>query len=373
MRGVFFRDQAIAVWLRGHKVGVTAPIMHSLRTFLSGSQKVKSVREEKDQGVVTLRRDVWAYMPRIPFGNYILWKQAADLLLERYIEKHGRPEIVHAHSALFAGAVAANWKKRFGIPFALTEHSTAFARDALPLWQMRLAKKAAAAADYRIAVSPALGELLSETMGSGATDWTWIPNIVADRFRWRGKEKPGINRRVRFLNLALMTEKKGQIDLMEAFSEGFRMKKEVELWFGGDGPLNRQLKTAAEKLGVKDRVRFLGRIAPAKVPELFRSVDVLVVSSHYETFGLVAAEALMCGVPVVATRCGGPECIVQEGDGLLVPPGDPVKLSEALLKMVDLLPELDSQAISDRARQRFSSDAVGRQLDDIYADPVLKG
>jgi glycosyltransferase involved in cell wall biosynthesis len=131
--------------------------------------------------------------------------------------------------------------------------------------------------------------------------------------------------------------------------------------------LKGKLEENARHLGLQDQVRFLGRISPVQVPDLLRDVDVMVVSSHYETFGLVAAEALMCGTPVVATRCGGPECIVQEGDGLLVPVGDIDQLSNALARMVDLLPTINSADIAERAWQRFSADAVGAQLEEVYA------
>jgi len=146
-----------------------------------------------------------------------------------------------------------------------------------------------------------------------------IPNVVADRFKtpdnFASEDRP-----VRFLNLALMTAKKGQFDLVKAFHSVVERGVSAELWLAGDGPIRAELEEQAVNLGIAKKVRFLGQVAPEKVPQLLLEVDVMVVSSHYETFGVVAAEALMSGVPVIATRCGGPECIVQEGDSLLVPP-----------------------------------------------------
>lgn len=372
VRGVFFRDQALALSAQGHKVGVVAPMMNSVRKLLSGRRREMTARRENDNGVFTYRKDFWAALPRIPYGNYLLWRRAADQLLEQYIDEQGMPDIVHAHSAIFAGAVAAGWKNRFNFPVVLTEHSSAFARGILRQWQLRLAEKAAATADARIAVSPALGELLSTLLPSNSNDWNWIPNIVAERFRPEGRQVLGQNNKIRFLNLALMTENKGQPDLLDAFARAFPDGGNCELVFAGDGPLKKQLEEKARRLGISSRVQFPGRIPPADVPELLRSVDIMVVSSHYETFGLAAAEALMCGTPVVATRCGGPECIVEDGDGLLVPPKDPDALSRALVRMGDLLPRMDSEDIALRARQRFSPDAVGKQLEAVY-DELISG
>ena len=129
VRGVFFRDQALALSARGHKVGVVAPMMHSMKKFLSGPRPEKSVRRENDNGVLTYRRDLWAALPRVPYGNYLLWQRAADRLLEKYIKEQGRPDIIHAHSAIFGGAVAARWKSRFNLPVVLTEHANNGLRD----------------------------------------------------------------------------------------------------------------------------------------------------------------------------------------------------------------------------------------------------
>jgi glycosyltransferase involved in cell wall biosynthesis len=343
-------------------------MMHSMKKFLSGPRPEKSVRRENDNGVLTYRRDLWAALPRVPYGNYLLWQRAADRLLEKYIKEQGRPDIIHALSAIFGGAVAARWKSRFNLPVVLTEHSSAFARGILRPWQLRIAKNAGDEADVRIAVSPALGQLLSDTLGFDSNSWIWIPNIVAERFDPGDRKGPGRNKKIRFLNLALMTENKGQLDLLEAFALAFPNDKGRELIFAGDGPLKHRLEEEAVRLGINNRVHFKGRVPPAEVPRLLRNIDAMVVSSHYETFGLAAAEALMCGTPVIASQCGGPECIVEDGDGLLVPPKDPEGMAKALARMADLLPLMNSKDIAMRARQRFSGDAVGEQLEAVYAD-----
>jgi glycosyltransferase involved in cell wall biosynthesis len=118
--------------------------------------------------------------------------------------------------------------------------------------------------------------------------------------------------------------------------------------------------------GVANKIRFLGLIEPEQVPALLAQVDVMVVSSHYETFGVVAAEALMAGVPVIATRCGGPECIVGHGDGLLVPPKQPAALREAMQQICENLSAYDTIAIAERARTRFSGDAIAHLLTAEY-------
>jgi len=369
VNGVFFRDQALALSAHGHKIGVIAiqsrsivTVLHHNKSFWRFSKKVN------DEGVITYRNWFWAAIPIVPQGKYLLWKRAANSLLNEYVLDHGWPDLIHAHSALFAGAAAAEWKARYDLPFVLTEHSSAYARGILRPWHLRLSKHAAQAADALIAVSPFLSNLLVQQLGINPAKCQWIPNIVAKRFNSLGESanKETIRRPIRLLNLALMNTNKGQVDLLEAFAKAFPSPYSTELWLAGDGPLLKKLRAMAETLGVNSRIRFLGLVPPDEVPRLLSQVDVMVVASHCETFGVVVAEALMTGTPVVATKCGGPEYIVREGDGLLVQPRKPEELAEALRLIVKNLSTMDFKTIAKRAHQRFSGEVVAKQLTDIY-------
>lgn len=365
--GVFFRDQALALQRYGHRVGVIAPLMRSMRKLLDTDESKSLLRYEDDGGVNTYRKDVLAILPRVPYGNYKIYKNAARTLLKRYIKDQGKPDIIHAHSAIFAGAAAEELSKEFSIPFVLTEHSTGFARKIYSSWQLKLAKKAIQESKSCIAVSPSLADLISKQFQENKTKWLWVPNVVADRFEGpKTNEREG--RPLRFLNLALMTEKKGQLDLIRAFVELINKGTRAELWFGGDGPIRVQLEDMVKSSGISESVHFLGIVPPDEVPGLLTQVDVMVVSSHYETFGVVAAEALMAGIPVIATRCGGPECIVESGDGLLVEPRNPESLATAMLKIAQTIGHYDPKIISERARKRFSGPAIANQLTRIYED-----
>ena len=366
VHGVFFRDQALALAARKHKVGVAAPEVIAFKNFLQGKGFTNIIKRENDEGVVTYRQQMLSFLPRIPYGYYLSWQLALDFLFKKYVRSHGMPDLIHAHSALFAGAGAIRLKKKFKIPCVLTEHSSAFARRKIESWKLRLAKKVILASDVRIAVSPQLGPLVSRTLSLDINDWVWIPNIAASRFSPDIDQGSNAKKGIRFLNLALMDENKGQLDLIEAFARAFAGRLDAELLIGGDGPLKTRLQEKAEEKGVSGQVHFLGLVRPDKVPDLLRNADVVVVASHYETFGLVAAEALMCGTPVVATRCGGPECIVTDRDGLLVPVNDPEEMAKALLRIVDRLRLLNKKEIANRARELFSAEAVGRQLEGVY-------
>lgn len=363
--GVFFRDQALSLFNYGHKVGVISPQVKSLRETFGVSRKTYFPYFEDDAGVPTYRKEALVALPRISYASYWLFAVVARRLMQDYIREHGKPDIIHAHSAIFGGAAAVELGRRWDIPVVLTEHSSGFSRGSYKEWHLRLASEAARSSVSCISVSPALGNLLTEKLTAPGVSWKWIPNVVADRFQ-NADRRVLYERPVRFLNLALMTANKGQEDLIRAFKENVDRGFSGELMLAGDGPIRTNLERLTHKLGVADRVSFPGLIPPDEVPALLKEVDIMVISSHYETFGVVAAEALMAGLPVIATRCGGPECIVTKGDGLLVPPRAPTALAAAMADVSCNLKNYDSSQIARRAKARFSGPAIAERLTREY-------
>jgi glycosyltransferase involved in cell wall biosynthesis len=121
----------------------------------------------------------------------------------------------------------------------------------------------------------------------------------------------------------------------------------------GDGPLRGDLTGRVRELSVVDRVRFLGRRADARA--LLPSFTLLAVPSLSEGEPLIVLEAMGAGVPVVATQVGGiPRQIRHERDGLLVPPGDPMALGDAILRL--LRDPAEAGQLAHTARQRVRTE-----------------
>ena len=94
--------------------------------------------------------------------------------------------------------------------------------------------------------------------------------------------------------------------------------------------------------------------------------DVFVLPSLYETFGVVLIEALAAGKPVIATRCGGPESIVNDENGLLVAPANSDALGRAMRQMVEAIDRFNKDIIRSDCIARFSRQAVIEQLGRVY-------
>ena len=290
-------------------------------------------------------------------------------LFDHYIKENGIPDVIHAHSVLMGGVLARQIKQRHNIPVVLTEHSSGFARGLMRSWQVKLTARAFESVDRQVVVSPSLGQLLESQFKGHIKPCEWIPNVVEKSFFMEKLplKKSGKDIFV-FLNIALMTENKGQADLIRAFANIVNQgMSNVELKIGGDGQLESDLKLLVSELGVADKVNFLGRLNREQVVSEVKSADVFVLPSHYETFGVVVAEALALGTPVIATKCGGPECMINEHNGLLVSVNDPVKLTGAMQTLyAKARVSYDRLAIRKGCQEQFGEEAITSELKELY-------
>lgn len=141
----------------------------------------------------------------------------------------------------------------------------------------------------------------------------------------------------------------------------------VKLVIAGEGAERPRLEELIHARGLGERVRLLGN--RSDIPELLAALDLFVLPSHSESFGMAVAEALLMGTPVVATRVGGiPDVTGQGAYALLTPPGDMPALQRAIVQAL-----ADSEAMQARAaagrrfvQESFGAEAVAEQLHAIY-------
>jgi glycosyltransferase involved in cell wall biosynthesis len=103
-----------------------------------------------------------------------------------------------------------------------------------------------------------------------------------------------------------------------------------------------------------------------------RMSDAFVLASEHETFGVVVAEAMACGCPVIATRCGGPEWVVGPGCGLLVPVGDTASIADGIVALACGQADNDTESARQSIVERFGQEAVASQLEDVYREVLTR-
>ncbi|UCH59285.1 MAG: glycosyltransferase [Anaerolineales bacterium] len=134
----------------------------------------------------------------------------------------------------------------------------------------------------------------------------------------------------------------------------------------------RRLQDMREKYGLKDMITFIGKRSQDSLPYYYSSAVAVVVPSHYESFGMVALEAMACGTPVVASQVGGLAFLVQDGKtGFTVPVDEPLALAERLKQLIQN-PELHAQMGRQAAvfAQDYGWEKIRDRILKIYADVI---
>jgi glycosyltransferase involved in cell wall biosynthesis len=296
-----------------------------------------------------------------------------------------RPDIVHAHFWM-SGLAATAAARPLDLPLVQTFHALGVVKrrhqgrkDTSPAERLELERRLMADADAILATSTdELFELVRE--GADHRRVRIIPaGVDLDLFCPSGPAWERPEDRLHVVVLSRLVERKGVGNVISALGRLPQVRLTVA---GGppegaldDDPEVRRYRRLAERLGVQDQVRLVGSVERAQVPALLRSADVVACVPWYEPFGMVALEAMACGVPVVASAAGGlVDTVIDEVTGLHVPPRRPQRLAEAL-KRLQRDPELrrrlgDNGA--DRVRQRFGWARVAAATVEAY-DEVLAG
>lgn len=335
-------DLASGMKARGHDVSVTS--------LLQPEAYAESLKQQgidvRSLGIDRERKDVA--------------RLASALLAYRRAVAQRKPEIIHSHMVhanLFArAAVAFQTAPRL----ICTIHNTyegGRLRDlcyALTNWASDLDTTISEAATRRFVSDGVLPRRTATVYSGVEVPSRSRPPVVAEdgHFRW--------------IAVGRLETQKDYPTLLRAMAR----LRDASLTIAGDGSLRQPLEAMARHLGVEDRVVFLG--TRTDIPEQFANHDGYVLSSSWEGFGLALAEAMASGLPVVATRSGGPSEIVGEDGacGLVVAPGDEAALAEAMEAVARQGPgarfEMGNRG-RDRIARLFSRDGMLDRWEAIYA------
>lgn len=251
------------------------------------------------------------------------------------------PDVAHAHFWM-SGYATLTAARRTGVPVALTYHALGVVKkrqqgvkDTSPAARLRVEARLAREVDRVIATST---EEAMELVRQGANPRrvNVVPcGVELERFFPARFGRPPQRDHLEVAIVSRLVERKGIGNVIEAVADVPSAHLVVA---GGPSPdqLDRDSTVAhyralAEQLGVSDRVRLIGAVPRHDVPHLMRGADVVACCPWYEPFGMVAVEAMACGIPVVASAVGGlAETVVDGHTGLHVPPRAPAAISEAL-------------------------------------------
>jgi glycosyltransferase involved in cell wall biosynthesis len=267
-----------------------------------------------------------------------------------------RFDIVHVHHLGYAAIRAAISNSKGA--FVYTSHDPLAMSGMLDQSQQLVAKFVMSRADAVIALSPTEVTFQSKTYPLTGAMHRVIPNgIDTKNYRYSRKDRAHKGQQWKLLFVGQLIEQKGVNRLLEALVLLPR-NIELQLAFHVDA-LRDELERLTRKLGLEDRVQFLGRKSPDELSALYLQSDIFVLPSLGEALPSVITEAMICGIPIVATDVGGVKD--QLGSyGVVVPPGKTEELATAIRYVLDHYEELSnaSEQMSRYAQQRFSIDTM---------------
>jgi glycosyltransferase involved in cell wall biosynthesis len=186
----------------------------------------------------------------------------------------------------------------------------------------------------------------------------------------RAKVLPERSRDFWFGTVGRLSAVKNHHNLIKAFADVRREIPEAILVIAGSGDLEPELRRQAAAAGLEERVVFLGH--RTDIPRLLHCLDVFLLPSLREGFGLALLEAMASRLPVIASRVGGiPEIFGEENFGIMIDPNSPEQLAKAM-KTMAALPAAQLEAWGERARRRalehFTADRMIADYQRVYLD-----
>lgn len=138
----------------------------------------------------------------------------------------------------------------------------------------------------------------------------------------------------------------------------------------GEGPERRKIENIVKTNEMNDRVLLKGRLGRHDIAKYMQESDCFVLASRAETFGVVYIEAMATGLPVIATKCGGPEGFINEENGILIEKDNLEKLIQAMKLMYKENNNYNKKEISKDTYNKFSPIGVGESISKVYLDLV---
>lgn len=286
-------------------------------------------------------------------GTIYSW--ALKRTVKKILSVIGTPDIVHGHFTEIGYAIVNNKKLIQAKKYIITEHSSGINTKDINPDIRKMAKITYSNMDKVFAVSP---NFVSKIKAEFGVEALFIPNAInEDNFFWK-KECTNTSKDFSFISVGRIVEGKNFPLLIEAFKCSFSKNEKVTLTIIGDGPDYENVRKLVKDYGLEDKIFLPGFMDEKHVAIKMRESNCFVFASNSETFGAVCAEALMCGKPVISTKCGGPDCMINSDNGILIPVGDMLAMSQAMTYMFKNINSYNAEVISNNATQLYSKKNV---------------
>ncbi len=340
------------------KMGLQVGVLYVDNRGTQTGSKSTVIEERELDGFFLFKKNI-ARIPKLGRVLVDKWATHHNQLYEKYIEKHGRPDLIHAHGYI-AGFAARRLSSKYGLKLVLTLHESDILKGDIKPWHKTEFDMLLRSCHSIICVSEKLRNRIDTSFWEKIVV---IPNLIDESLFF---VRPSDRNTVEILVLGNLTRNK-RVDLtIRSFAMWLKShNQDAVLKIVGNGPTKGDLEKLARKLEVNSQVQFIEEIALQEVPDLLSTATLLMTMSEVETFGKVIIESLACGVPVIAAKSADPEEIVKEGMGKRVSP-NLQEITAAMKSVISGEAILTPEEISQYALIHYGSNSILPKITAIY-------
>ncbi|MBB1369936.1 glycosyltransferase [Pseudoalteromonas sp. SR45-4] len=352
-RAIFIQDQVEMLRNQGYCVAVLGGIPKTLNDIFN-SRNLKFGRLSSENWLLSLPA-----IRGVGYLNNIIQLFIGKCIFKRYLSRNSIPDVVHVHNS--SSAELALWvKKKYKIPFVVTEHSSL-------MWSghNKLSSLVFKESKANIAVSKKFAQHLSKQYNE---KFYYIPNVVDTSYFKPIKTSAEIHNKkfsvddAIFVSVGNLTENKNHRLAIKALKNFITRFKNVRLFIAGEGPERQNLERLITELDLCNNVFLLGKLPRNEIRELLWKSNFFVLPSKSETFGVVLIEAMAAGLPILSLQNGGSESIVNSSVGFIAK--DDKDFIDCMEKL--LVTQFNKEEIIDYARLNFSQSVVSHLLKQVY-------
>lgn len=313
----------------------------------------------------------------------------------RYWHSHyGLPDIIHLNVLTKQIILPLYIKKRYNIPFVLTEHWTGYLPENGAFYRNKLKefhKKAITKASMVMPVSDLLADAMKKALSNNLRDITVIPNVVNDLFYSLSKNEysktthPKNKEKFVFLHVSCFNnEAKNTVGIVEATEQLLAIRDDFKVKMVGTGPDFELTKAAANIKGLTNRgiIEFTGELLTEQVAIEMTEADAFILFSNYETAAVVLQEASVMELPIISTAVGIAPMILHpitktENDikissqGILVPQKDTNTLCYAMNYMIDHINDFSTRDNSN-IKNEYTYESIGEKISAVYKQTISR-
>ena len=359
--GGFEWDQAKALVQQGHRV-IMASVDNRFRLYW----RKPGLRISEQDGIRTYSSFICPAALSGIFGKRLqesLIRRQWQAIEKAILRDEGKIDIIYAHY-LFNAYAAVHYLTRIQVPVVAIEHWSELNREPLAPAVKLMAQTTYPHVARLLTVSTPLKERIASLFGIQATV---VHNMIGTEFHYTPAPA---HEPFTFVCVGSLLPVKNHTLLIAALEQAQLPAGQWQLILIGEGPEHARLQAQIDRAGLTDHIHLVGMKNKTQIAALLNDAHAFVLPSKSENFSVAVLEALACGLPVIASLCGGIRECIDDSNGLLFEVDDLTGLTRCIEQLFTRYPSYNRQAIADNCQSRFSAPVIAHQLTTIFNEVI---